>query len=135
VQSKDRNDVIGVGLKYDFGRAQLDTSFTRSLARTRIGYSYNAAALGMSATQVALAGSGFSDLSFAQNVFSLSLLVPIDKQVTLRLFERYETGRVRDWHYDGVDVNPMPVANAVYLDAGPRDYRVNLVGVLLQIRM
>jgi len=135
VRSKDRNDSIGVGLKYDFGRAKLDASFTRSLARTQIKYAYNPTALGMSATQQALAGDGFSDLVFAQNVLSLSVLVPLDKQVTLRFFERYESGVVRDWHYDGVESNPMPTAGSLYLDAGPQDYSVNLVGVLLVIRM
>jgi hypothetical protein len=135
VRSKDRNDALGVGLRYDFGRMKLDASFSRSLARTRIGYSYNPAALGVTATQQALAGAGFSDLRFAQNVFSLSVLVPIDKQMSVRFFERYESGAVRDWHYDGVAANPMPVANAAYLDAGPQDYSVNVFGVLLLIRL
>ena len=83
----------------------------------------------------ALAGDGFSDLVFAQNVLSLSVLVPLDKQVTLRFFERYESGVVRDWHYDGVEANPMPSTGSLYLDAGPKDYSINLVGVLLVIRM
>lgn len=135
VRSKDRNDTLGVGLRYDFGRVKLDTSFTRSLARTQIGYAYNPAALGMSATQQALAGEGFSDLQFAHNVFSLSILVPIDKQIAVRFFERYESGSVRDWHYDGVASNPMPAATSLYLDAGPQDYSVNVIGVLLVVRL
>jgi predicted porin len=135
VSSKDRNDTLGVGLRLDLGRAKLDTSFSRSLARTKISYSYNPTALGTSATQQALAGEGFSDLHFAQSVFSLSLLVPIDKQMALRFYERYESGAVRDWHYDGVGANPMPTANSLYLDAGPQDYSVNVFGVLLLVRL
>jgi hypothetical protein len=135
VQSKDRNNVIGLGLKLDLERARLDVNFTRVLSRTSIGYSYNSAALGMSATQVALAGGGFSDLTFAQNILSASLLLPIDKKISLRFIERYETGAIRDWHYDGVAANPMPANNAVFLDAGPQDYRVNLIGVLLQVKI
>jgi len=135
VRTKDRNHTLGVGLKYDFGRAQLDANFTRSLGRTRIGYAYNADALGLTATQEALAGDGFSDLRFAQNVLSLSLLVPINKRASLRFLGRYETGVVRDWHYDGVAANPMPTNNAAYLDAGPQDYSVTLLGVLLLVRL
>jgi hypothetical protein len=135
MQSKDRNNVIGLGLKLDFEKAKLDVNFTRVVSRTSIGYSYNPAALGMNATQVALAGSGFSDLTFAQNILSASLLLPIDKKISLRLIERYETGVIRDWHYDGVAGNPMPANNALYLDAGPQDYRINLIGVLLQVKI
>jgi hypothetical protein len=135
VESRDRNDTFGLGVRADFGRAKVDASFTRSLARTKIGYSYNAAALGINATQQALAGDGFSDLRFAQNVFSLSVLVPIDKQLSLRIFERYESGSVSDWHYDGVASNPMPTATSLYLDAGPQDYSVNVIGVLLIVRL
>jgi hypothetical protein len=135
VSSRDRNGVIGAGLKYDLGKVRLDTNFTRALGRTRINYSYNPAGLGLTAVQVALAGSGLSDLTFAQNVFNASVLVPLRKDVSLRFLFRYELGRIRDWHYDGVAANPMPANNAAYLDSGPQDYRAMLVGVLFQMRM
>jgi hypothetical protein len=135
VQSKDRNNVIGLGFKLDLEKSKLDVSFTRVLSRTSIGYTYNPTALGMNATQAALAGSGFSDLILAQNILSASLVVPVDKRISLRFIERYETGVIRDWHYDGVGANPMPANNALYLDAGPQDYKVNLIGVLLQVRI
>jgi hypothetical protein len=135
VSSKDRSDVLGAGVKYDFGKVQLDANFTRALGRTRIGYAYNPAALGMSAVQQSLAGSGLSDLSYAQNVFNASVLVPLTKNVLLRVLVRHETGKIRDWHYDGVAANPMPANNAAYLDGGPQDYRSTLLGVLFQIRL
>ena len=135
VNSKDRNDVIGVGVKYDFGGARLDANFTRALGRTQIGYSYNPAALNMTATQAALAGNGLSDLTFAQNVLNASLVIPIRKDVSLNVLGRFEAGKIRDWHYDGVAANPMPASNAVYLDAGPQDYRASMVGVLIRATM
>jgi hypothetical protein len=135
VASKDRNDVLGLGGKYDFGPVKLDASFTRTLSRTRIGYSYNPAALGMSAVQTALAGDGLSDLAFAQNVLNGSALVPLTKDLLLRFIVRYESGKIRDWHYDGVAANPMPANNAAYLDAGPQDYRATLVGVMFHMRL
>ena len=42
--------VFGAGIKYDFGGARVDTTFTRSLGRTRIRYGYNTAALGINLT-------------------------------------------------------------------------------------
>jgi Putative outer membrane beta-barrel porin, MtrB/PioB len=136
VQSRDRNDTLGVGLRYDFGRAKLDANFTRTLTRTRIGYSYNPVALGMSAANEALAGDGFSDLTYSQNVLSLSLLVPIDKQMALRFFDRYESGGTDDWHYAGVAENPMPTSSSLYLDAGAQNrYSVNVIGILLQVKL
>jgi Putative outer membrane beta-barrel porin, MtrB/PioB len=135
VSSKDKNNVFGVGFKYDFGKVRLDTDFTRVLSRTSIGYSYNAAGLGLTALQAGLAGDGMPDLTFAQNVFNANLLVPINKTLLMRLLVRYESGKVRDWHYDSLAVNPMPANNTAYLDAGPTDYRATIVGVLFQMRM
>ena len=135
VVSKDRSDVLGLGIKYDLGKAKLDANFTRALGRTQIGYTYNAAALGLSPAQAALAGSGMSDLTLAQNILNATMWVPLDKNMQLRLLVRYETGKVHDWHYDGLAANPMPASNAVYLDSGPRDYRTTVVGVMLHLRM
>jgi hypothetical protein len=135
VDSRDRGNTLGFGVRYDFGRAKLDASFTRALGRTRIEYSYNAAALGITPAQEAIAGSGPSDLVFAQNVLSATVLVPINPRFTLRGLVRYETGRVRDWHYDGVAETPMPANNALYLDAGPQDYRATVLGVFLHVRL
>jgi hypothetical protein len=135
VAARDRNDVFGFGGKYDFGRAKLDATFTRAISRTRIGYAYNAAALGMSAVQAGLAGDRMPDLVFAQNVLQASLAVPVSKELLVRVLVRHESGRIRDWHYDGVAANPMPASNAVYLDAGPVDYRATLVGLLFHVRL
>ena len=135
VDSRDRNHVVGFGFKYDFGRAKLDAQATRSLGRTRIAYAYNPAGLGLTAVQAALAGDGMSDLTFAQTIVNASLWVPLQKDVSLRFLARFEAGRIRDWHYDGVAVNPMPANNAAYLDAGPQDYRATAIGVFIQVRM
>jgi len=135
VSSEDRNDVLGFGLKYDFGPVKLDTNFTRVLSRTQIGYTYNPAALGLTPTQVALAGSGMSDLTLSQNILNASALVPLTRNVLMRFLVRHEQGRIRDWHYDGVASNPMPANNALYLDAGPRDYRTTVWGLLFHVRL
>lgn len=135
VASKDRNDVFGFGIRYDFGKVRLDAAFSRALGRTRIGYTYNPAALGLSAAAQALAGDSLSDLVFAQNTFDASVAVPINRNVMVRVLVRRESGRIRDWHHDGVQETPMPTNNAIYLDGGPQDYRATAVGVFIQVRM
>ena len=49
------------------------------------------------------------------------------------LVEGSETGSVEDWHYNGVESNPVPLANAVYLDASAEDYDAHVVGLFLQV--
>jgi len=135
VSQKDRNTVTGLGLHYELGRVLSDVAYTYSNGRTKIGYGYNPAALGLNATQVALAGDGWSDLVFIQNIVEANAKVPIRKRLSLRLLYRYEDDQIRDWHYDGVSVNPMPANNGAYLDFGPQDYKVHLFGAFFRYEL
>jgi hypothetical protein len=135
LSQKDRNTVTGLGFHHELGRVMSDLVYTYSSGRTRIRYGYNAAALGLNAAQVALAGDGFSDLTFTQNIVEANAFVPLPKRLSLRLLYRFEDGRIRDWHYDGISVNPMPANNGAYLDFGPRDYKVHLFGALFRYEL
>jgi hypothetical protein len=135
LSQKDRHTVTGLGFHYEFGRVMSDLVYTYSSGRTRVRYGYNAAALGLNATQVALAGDGFSDLTFTQNIVEANAFLPLPKRLSLRLLYRFEDGRIRDWHYDGISVNPMPANNGAYLDFGPRDYTVHLFGALFRYEL
>ena len=57
--------------------------------------------------------------------------------MSLRLFDRLEIGQVKDWHYDGVISGA--VANydsgTLLLDAGPQNYRTNVVGILIHYKL
>jgi hypothetical protein len=135
VSQEDRNTVTGLGFHYEVGKVLTDVTYTYSDGRTRIRYGYNAAALGLNATQVALAGDGWSDLVFTQNIVEANARAPIRGRLSLRVIYRYEDGRIRDWHYDGISVNPMPANNGAYLDFGPQDYKVHLFGALFRYEM
>jgi hypothetical protein len=134
VDSKDTNNVFGLSGRYDFGRALFDLSYTYSHGRTEIGYDYGSG-LDLTPAQIALIGNGFSDITFTQNIVESSLLVPINKTFAVRLFYRFENGKIRDWHYDGVAENPVPGTGSVYLDSGPQDYRTNVFGVFLRMML
>ena len=85
--------------------------------------------------QAALAGDGWSDLVFKQNVVEANAMVPLHKRLSFRLLYRFEDARIRDWHYDGVSVNPMPANNGAYLDFGPQGYKVHLFGGLFRYEL
>ena len=135
VSQKDRNTVTGLGFHYEVGRVLSDIGYTYSSGRTRIRYGYNAAGLGINAVQAALAGDGWSDLVFKQNVVEANAMVPLHKRLSFRLLYRFEDARIRDWHYDGVSVNPMPANNGAYLDFGPQGYKVHLFGGLFRYEL
>lgn len=136
VDSKDRNHTGGAGIRYDFGRAIADLSFTRASGRTEIGYEYDPVGLAnnITAAQRALAGSGMPDLITRQTFVDANVLVPVSKRVSLRVVYRHERGSVRDWHYDGVAATPT-AGGVVYLDSGPQDYKVNVFGLFVRISL
>jgi len=132
VAQKDRNNVTGLGFHFELGKVMSDVGYTYSSGRTKVGYGYNAAALGVNAVQVALAGDGWDDLVFVQNSAEANAVVPLNKRLSLRLVYRFEQAKIRDWHYDGITVNPMPANNGAYLDFGPQGYKVHLFGALFR---
>ena len=52
--------------------------------------------------------------------------------LTTALWPKFEDDHLRDWHYDGISVNPMPANNAAYLDFDPQNYKVHLFGAFFR---
>lgn len=140
---KDTSTSAGFSIFRHFGAWSLDAQAQYTNGRTSLTYAYNAAALGLvtsgapTAAQLAalaLIGNGMPDIRFEQVSLQASALVPFNKNVALRVLLRHERGRVRDWHYDGVDVNPSPAANQqTYLDAGAQSYNASVIGAFVQV--
>ncbi|MDO8264346.1 MAG: MtrB/PioB family outer membrane beta-barrel protein [Gallionella sp.] len=146
VAQKNKSDTLGLGFRFDFSsKTILDVNYTYISNRTQIGYTYNAAALGITTSgaptaaqlvTLGLIGNGFSDLVLTQNVVDGSVLVPLTKESSVRVIGRIEFGKIQDWHYDGVEANPTPGVNQqTYLDSGPQNYRAYVVGVMYQHKM
>lgn len=139
VNHKDNADVLGFGWKEVFGEKLLDLNYSYAKSKTAISYSQ---AAGTSLSQAELAGSGMPELTTIQHVFEASLLVPINKKVSTRFVFRHEIGKIKDWHYLGLQSTPVAVAaggaalpTAVILDAGPQDYKASLIGVVFNIKI
>lgn len=146
VAQKNKSDTLGLGFKFDFSsKTTLDVNYTYTSNRTGISYAYNPYGLGIltsgaptaaQLTTLGLIGNGFSDLVLTQNVVDASVLVPLTKESSVRVMGRFEVGKIRDWHYDGVAANPTPGVNMqTYLDAGPQNYRAYIIGVMYQYKM
>lgn len=139
----DSTTALGFGIRRDFTRFKVDLNYGYTRSRTNIGYTFNAAALGLvtsgaptaaQQTALALIGAGMPDLVFRQDVIDANVLIPLRKDTVLRVLLRHEIGKFRDWHYDGVADNPTPSNNQqTYLDSGPQNYETTAVGVLLQL--
>jgi hypothetical protein len=141
MKSEDRNDVLGLGFQTAVSGMQIGLDYTYSSSNTAISYDYGSNALsGVPATQAAaavIAGTALPSMTFVQQTLSVNLLVPVNKKMTVRLFERYETGEVKDWHYDGVVQGAVANydAGTLLLDGGAQNYHANVVGVLIQIKL
>jgi hypothetical protein len=140
-ENHDRNNVLGLGYQGEFGKIRFGIDYTYSNSSTNISYTYGSTALSnVAATQAAaalLAGSALPSMTFIQQTLNFNVLFPINKKLSMRMFDRYETGKVQDWHYDGVITGA--VANydsgTLLLDSGPQNYHNNVVGVLFQFKL
>lgn len=131
VKHRDANDTIGFGFKYAFTKAVLDVNYTYSAGKTAISY----AGIGTSAA-AGQAGSGmFPDITTATNVLEASLMIPVNKAASVRLLGRLESGRINDWHYQGLDQHFDPAVTSIIVDSGPQHYRTSVIGVLLNYKM
>jgi hypothetical protein len=139
--TNDRNDVLGLGFQTDIGRTRFGIDYTFSNSRTDVNYSYGGTALSnVAATQAAaaiIAGSALPSMTFVQHSLNLNLLIPIDRKLSVRLFDRFENGRGKDWHYDSVITGAVLNIDSgtLLLDAGPQNYHNNIVGIMLQYKL
>jgi hypothetical protein len=128
----DDSHSVGLGARYGFGKAMLETNFTMVYSRTSNSYTYASPGALTNPTNpafVALAGSGMDDSIYRQNILETSLTYQVRKNMAWRIFHRYEKAKFVDWHYDGLQ---NVYNNAAFLGAGPQSYSANTVGIFFQ---
>ncbi|HTY98203.1 MAG TPA: MtrB/PioB family outer membrane beta-barrel protein, partial [Rhodocyclaceae bacterium] len=145
VESHNTNDVLGFGFRQAFARNTLDVNFLVSRSKTAIGYSYvDPNAVGettaVSAALMGVAGSGMPDITYSTYQINGNLLIPVDKQMSVRLLGSFEYGKIVDWHYPDNLTNNLILgtgnaASALQMDAGPQSYHVTTVGIMLLYKM
>ena len=134
VDDRQRNHYAGANLTKRLGRLTLDAAWDWSYSRGTTGYRYNSAgALTLPTLDPLLTGQ-FQPMIHRTNALTVGLTIPLHRRVTLRLFDRYQRGRLFDWHYLGFEDGQV-MDHRVYTDGGPADYSVNMVGALLEMQL
>lgn len=139
MNTNDHNDVLGLGFQSTLGNLQFGVDYTYSSSSTAISYNYGSTAINQAAqiTNPLIAGSALPDMTFVQQTLNLNLLIPINKKLSIRLYDRFEVGQVKDWHYNGVITGA--VANydsgTLLLDSGAQDYHANVIGFFIQYKL
>jgi hypothetical protein len=128
------NHTAGILFNQQLRRVRVDAGWNFQYARGTTGYSY-ASPLALAYADVAALGQyGFPDLTYRLNSANVSLLVPLTKSVSLRLFDNFEQGLISDWHYAGFDQSRV-YNHRVYSDGGPHDYSANIIGMLINVKL
>ena len=140
--SRDRNHVLGAGLKQDFGKVTLNVDYAYTMGRTRISYDYTVGGA-INAANAPFAGMRFPDLALDSNYVDASLRVPLTQRLAARFVYRFQNETIRDWHYRNLAATQVVLGNngagalptAVLLDGGPQSYTVNWYGVMFQLKL
>ena len=137
VKDEQRNHNAGATFNHAFGRVRLDATWNLLYARGLTSYWY-ASPLALAWGDVVTGdgpGSGeFPVMTYRVNSINVGITIPIVERVSLRVFDYYERGSVKDWHYLGFD-QARAFDHRVYTDGGPQGYSANMVGLLLNVRL
>ena len=129
-----RNHYAGANLKQAIGRTMLDAAWNWTDSRGITRYRFNGPGALVSPAMAATAAGRFPPMIYRSNALSLGLTIPLNPRVRMRLFDTYERGRMSDWHYLGFEDSQV-FDHRVYLDGGPGDYNVNMVGVTVEVSL
>lgn len=131
---KQRNHYAGANWSQRFGKATFDASWNWTYTRGMTRYDFASADALAYPQLVASANGAFPPMVFRSNSLSLSLSLPINERIGVKLFNTYERANLSDWHYLGFDQTRV-YDHRVYTDGGPMDYSVNMFGALLEVRL
>lgn len=134
-RDRQRNAYAGASFKASLKRVTWDGSWTWINARGSNNYAFaSPSALAYFSDGSSVPGNAFPDTRYRVNAISMGLRVPLGERLSLRVFDTWARGRFEDWHYAGMDETRV-IEHRVYTDGGPRGYRNNLLGMLLQVRL
>ena len=81
-----------------------------------------------------LAGGSYPAMVYRVNTLTAGLSMPLGQRMRLRVFDTWERGDLSDWHYFGFG-DTLVYDHRVYTDGGPSGYRVNLLGMMLEVAL
>jgi len=133
----ERDYNAGFTFRRDFGRVRADLGYTWTYALGKLDYRY-ASPGALSTTQqpfIGAVGNAFPQNRYRVGTLQLGFDIAFSRNVGMRVFEIFETGRFADWHYLGLQQNQV-IDHKIYTDVGPQSrYSANLVGVMLNVKL
>jgi hypothetical protein len=131
---KERNHTAGITLRRQLRRVRVDASWNYGYSHGTTDFNYASQfALGYY-SDAGLAGTAFPANFQRTNSFDVSVLIPVNERVSVRVFDYFETSKIADWHYAGFN-QTLVYDHRVYTDGGPTNYSVNLVGLFIGVKL
>lgn len=134
VEDEQRNHNAGATFRHAFGKVQLDAGWNYLYSRGITNYRFASPVALAYFSDGTLGVDGFPPMTWRINSFDVGITFPLHERVSLRLFDYYERGSIRDWHYDGFDTTRV-IDHRIYSDGGPESYDANMVGLLLRVTL
>ncbi len=134
LDDRQRNRYAGINLNQAIGRAQLDVAWNWTDSRGTTRYRFASPGALANPALAASADGRYPPMIYWVNSLSVGLSFPLGARTRMRVFDTYERGRLSDWHYLGFD-EARVFDHRVYTDGGPGDYRVNLIGMSLEVSL
>jgi len=131
---EERNWSAGAILSQYFWSTRVDLTWNYESSRGITSYSYASPTAMTFPYTAAEAGNEFPAMTYDVNSLTLSYTIPLNRQVSLRLYDYYEHGQIADWHYAGFS-STLVYGNRVYTDAGPQGYNTNVAGLFVNVKL
>jgi Putative outer membrane beta-barrel porin, MtrB/PioB len=137
VHTRDSGGSAGAGFWLrPLERVSLESSYRYVVIEQQLGYDFASASASASAlapgTSAAAAGSGFPALRTADHVLDTSVRLELTHGLAVRVFYRFQLGRIQDFQQDGLDAGL--VAGSLFLGHVDRDFTAQVVGATIQLR-
>jgi hypothetical protein len=129
----ERNYSAGAALRHRINRVSFDAAWSYIYSRGLIDYSAASAGAFVYPSEFSPAAS-FPAMTYRVNSVTVGAAVQITEWVSLRVYDKYENGRIADWQYSGFNQG-LVVGNTLYTDGGPQSYTENLVGILVSVKL
>ena len=129
-----RDNYAGLNLTQKIGRATLDVSWNWTYSQGHTTYRMNSADPLTYPGNVDLATGVYPLMIYRVNSLTAGLTMPVGQRAKIRVYDTWEIGNLSDWHYFGFD-NTLVYDKRVYTDEGPANYRVNMVGMMLEVAL
>lgn len=134
VDDTQRNRSLAASFSHQFAKLRFDAAWNWNDTRGSTDYRWASPLALAWPDHAAIAGNGFPDMKYRVNSLNVGITIPLRECVSLRVFDYYEIGSINDWHYLGFDAGQV-IDHRVYTDGGPEDYKANLVGVMLTVKL